>query len=136
MPGVALRLLRLGAAAAAAVLAAACSSCGGDGETPGAAGGDAGGGEARWEPVAQFTGVGDQRSAGFQIGAGASRWRVTVSCEGSGRVRVRIPASAEDLVAVTCPGEELGFSVAPGANVLDVVADGSWAVAVDQQIAV
>ena len=39
----------------------------------------------RWEAVATFAGAGDERTAGFEIVAGAIQWRAKVSCTGAGR---------------------------------------------------
>jgi len=88
----------------------------------------------RWEPVAAFAGTGDQRTAGFEIGAGAIQWRVTVSCTG-GAVRVgldREPAALAELSH--CPAKAFGFSIRTGPAALDVAATGTWEVVVDQQV--
>jgi hypothetical protein len=87
----------------------------------------------RWERVASFTGTSDQRTAGFDIAAGALQWRVTASCTGSA-LRVSVDGEPEPLALPTCPGKGFGFSIRTGAATLDVVADGSWEVVVDQQL--
>lgn len=137
MPGVRTARVPIGVAGgtllAVSLLAGGCSSR--DGQEPPRAGEAVGGKPApRWERVGQFTGVGDQRSPPFDVAGGALQWRVTVTCGGQGRVRVRVPASEDDLAEVACPGKGFGFSGSTGANVVDVVAEESWELVVDQQV--
>ena len=125
----------MGAAAALLLVAVGggCSS-GGDDEATGERPAGAGKAAPRWERVAQFTGTGNQRTPGFEIAADALQWRVTAACTGSGALRVAVPAAGEPLTQVACPGEEFGFSITTGPNVLDVVGAGAWEVVVDQQV--
>ncbi len=88
----------------------------------------------RWEHVATFSGTGDQRTEGFEIGAGAIQWRVKVSCT-DGVVGVGLEGEPSPLVEVDeCPGSAFGFSIRTGPAVLDVDATGRWDAVVDQQV--
>jgi hypothetical protein len=89
----------------------------------------------RWERVVTFAGTGDQRTAKFEIGAGALQWRVDVSCTDGGAMRVGLDGDPSVLVALDdCPAKGFGFSIRTGPGVLDVDATGRWEIVVDQQV--
>ncbi|HVF14143.1 MAG TPA: DM13 domain-containing protein [Acidimicrobiales bacterium] len=88
----------------------------------------------RWEHLATFTGVGGQRTAGFEIGAGAIQWRVNASCA-TGAFGVALDGEPSPLAEVpACPGQAFGFSIRTGPGFLDVDASGSWEIVVEQQV--
>jgi hypothetical protein len=89
----------------------------------------------RWEQVAAFDGTGDQRTDAFDVGRGALQWRVTLTCDGGGAVRVGLVGETSPLVEVkACPGRAFGFSIRTGPGSLDVVATGPWEAVVEQQV--
>jgi len=110
----------------------------------------------RWEHVSTFTGSGDERTEGFEIGAGAIQWRVTVRCSlgtirvglggvgldgveldgvGPGGVGVGLDGETSALAELAdCPASAFGFSIRTGPATLDVAATGDWEVIVDQQV--
>lgn len=87
----------------------------------------------RWVRVASLTGTGNQRTAPFDIGAGALQWRVTASCH-TGRIRVAPEGDPEPLVDDACPTRAFGFSIRTGRQALDIAAPGPWEVAVEAQV--
>ena len=89
----------------------------------------------RWDHVVSFSGSGDQRTAGFDIAAGAIQWRVTASCGAPGStLRVSVDGESAPLAEPACPGRAFGFSIRTGPAVLDVAASAGWEVVVDQQL--
>lgn len=87
----------------------------------------------RWEPVAEFSGDGDEQTRSFVISPDALQWRVTAGCTG-GSLEVGLPGVSEPLARPGCPGSEFGFSIETGSRSLVVAADGPWTVVVDQQL--
>jgi hypothetical protein len=128
--------------AAALVVSMATAGCGSDGDrSPGPAAPSPavastvpdGKVAARWERVARFAGTGSRRTGSFSIVDHAIQWRVTAICT-DGRLRVVLEDDPSALAEPSCPGRAFGFSIREGPAVLDVDADGSWEVVVDQQV--
>ena len=86
-----------------------------------------------WQAVATFTGSGSVTSSPFDIGGGASQWRVTGSCE-SGHLLVRALGRSKALLSTTCPSRAVGYATDTGTMRVEVISGGRWRVKVSQQI--
>lgn len=131
------RRCRLGGAVTALVLSFGCApspepdvATGPRTATPAT---EAGKAAHRWVSVASMTGTGDQRTAPFDIGAGALQWRVTASCR-AGRIVVAQEGDPRPMVDEACPTRAFGFSIRAGRQALDVSASGPWETVVEEQV--
>ena len=86
-----------------------------------------------WQGVGSFRGVGTARTPAFTIRSDASQWRMRWSCK-RGRLLVRDSATSAPLIDATCSGRGITDATKSTAGGLYVTADGSWRIAVDQQV--
>jgi hypothetical protein len=82
--------------------------------------------------VTKLEGVGS-KTAPIIIADGAVQWRVKWTCQ-SGHLLVRVPARARPLVEAGCPGADTAHATKTGAIGLEVTADGSWQLQVEQLV--
>ena len=86
-----------------------------------------------WQNVGTLKGDGPMTPPAFDIDGGAIQWRANWTCQ-SGHLLVEAPGERHPLVDAACPGSGSGYATRTGSKSLQVTADGSWQLQVQQQI--
>ncbi len=86
-----------------------------------------------WQDVTTLSGVGPTTAPAFAISDDAVQWRVKWTCQ-SGHLTVMAPGRSRPVVDANCPGPGAGYGTATGNVSLEVRAEGSWEMHVDQQV--
>ena len=86
-----------------------------------------------WQQVGRFRGEGTSAADLFRISDGAIQWRATWSCQ-SGRFVVRAEGEKEPLIDEPCAARGRKELTNRPRGALQVIADGSWTVRVEQQV--
>lgn len=85
-----------------------------------------------WQDVEQIAGDGSATET-VTIDERALQWRVAWTCE-RGSLEVNSSTDEEPLADASCPAEDVAYGVQAGQITLEVVADGPWELAVEQQV--